>query len=266
MQVVLTGAAGGIGRQVAGRLVDGGHEVVALDRRGDVLETLPEAVETVAVDLTEEDAVARVLADRPVDCVVSCVGWYELAALEDCSPAAFRRHLEANLVAVHTPVHAALPTLRRRGGRVVVVSSVAGSVPLPYHGAYSAAKAGLNGYTAALRREVQPRGVAVSLVEPGPVRTGLNERAAAALADRSGSPYADRYAAFDSYSPESAKPAAVAATVAEAATADSPRPRYRVGTRARWLPRLSWLLPTALFDRLVRSGLPGGLLGRLVDR
>ncbi len=266
MQVTVTGAGGGIGRQVATRLAEAGHDVLGLDRDLDRLADLPATVDTVQLDVRDEIAVRELLADRPVDRVISTVGWYELGAFEDVSPATFRRHLEANLVAVHTVVHATMPTLRRREGRIVAVGSVLGNVALPYHGAYSAAKAGLHGYVDALRREVGPHGVTVSLVEPGPARTGLNERAAETLESDRQSPYSEQYAAFDGYSPRDVRPETVAETVVEAATASSPRSRYRVGRRARLLPWLSVVLPDRLVDRILRSGLPGGVLGRLVDR
>jgi NAD(P)-dependent dehydrogenase (short-subunit alcohol dehydrogenase family) len=262
MRVVVAGAAGGIGSRVARRLLERGHSVVGLDRRQ---EGLPERVEAHTLDLTDEQAVQAAVAGREVDGVVTAAGWYEIRALEDCPPGDFRRHLEANLVSAHTVVHAALPALRRRDGRVVIVGSTVGSVSLPYHGAYSAAKAGLHGYADALRRELGPRGVGVSLVEPGPARTGLNERAARST-DDGGGPYEAAYRQFRGYSPQSVEPDRVADSIVTALTADSPRARYRVGRRARWLPRLAGILPTGLFDRVVRAGLPGGLLGRLVDR
>jgi len=264
MRVVLAGVAGGIGGRVARRLAGCGHSVVGLDRR----ETeLPDGVETHELDLTDETAVRDVVAGQAVDAVVTAAGWYEVTALEDCPPAVFRRHIEANLLTAHTVVHAALPAVRRQEGRFVFVGSTVGSVGLPYHGAYSAAKSGLHGYADALRRELVPHDVDVALVEPGPTRTGLNERAAeAADPDDDESPYAAVYEQFRGYSPQSVEPSAVADTVVEAVTAECPRARYRVGQRARWLPRLAGLLPTRLFDRIVRAGLPGGVLGRLIDR
>ena len=262
MRVVVAGAAGGIGSRVAHRLCERGHRVVGLDRRQ---QSLPNGAETHRLDLTDETAVEEAVAGREVNAVVTAAGWYEVGALEDCPPGEFRRHLEANLVSAHTVVHAVLPSLRRRRGRVVAVGSTVGSVALPYHGAYSAAKAGLHGYVDSLRRELGHRGVDVALVEPGPARTGLNERAARSAGETSG-PYGAVYEQFRGYSPESVEPEQVVDSVLTALTADSPRARYRVGGRARWLPRLAGLLPTELFDRVVRAGLPGGLLGRLIDR
>lgn len=261
MRVVLTGAAGEIGRRVARRLLADGHTVIGLDKQP---VALPEPAVTHVVDLSNDAAVRTLLEGQTVDAVVTAAGWYTVGALEDCSPAAFRDHLEANLVAAHTVINATLPAVRRQRGRIVIVGSTTGSVPLPYHGAYSAAKAGLDGYATALRREMAEHGVTVSLIEPGPSRTGLNEQAAAARPDTG--PYADVYDQFDGYSPESTTPAAVAETVVQAVTVTAPRGRYRVGRRARWLPVLLSVLPTRLADRLVRAGLPDRLLGRLIDR
>ncbi len=266
MRVVLTGGAGELGRRAVIRLVADDHDVLALDRDEAGLADLPDSVECRTVDLRNQSAVEACLEDTKPDVVLSAVGWYELGALEDCSPDALREHLEANLLAVHIPVRTLLPKLRHREGRVVVVGSMVGSVPLPYHGAYSAAKAGLDSYTTSLRRELGPRNVDVSLIEPGPVRTGFNERASEALDRIDDSAYDDQYRDFESYSPDSTDPEAVVDAMVAAATGDQPNARYRVSTRSRWLPRLQAILPPALYDRLIRSGLPGGMLHRLIDR
>ena len=269
MRVLVTGAAGGIGGGVVRTLAAADHDVTGLDRDADGLAALPDAAETHAIDLRDGDAVETLLAGREFDRVVSCVGGYEIAAVEDTAVDSFRRQLDTNLTAVHTVVRAALPSIRERGGRIVVVGSMVGSTALPYHGAYSAAKAGLRGYADALRREVEPRGATVAFVEPGPVPTGFNERAAAGISDRNAAPdgpYADAYRAFEGYAPAATDLETVVERVVVAATAERPRAVYRVSRRARWLPRLAAVLPERLYDRLIRAGLPGGILGRLIDR
>lgn len=265
VKTVLTGAAGGIGGQLARRLASS-HELIAVDSNSEALDRLPDSIDTRTIDLTDDQVVREELSDVRIETFVSAVGWYELAAIEDCSPSSFEEHLATNLAAVHTPIHALLPTIRKNTGRIIVVGSMVGSVSLPYHGAYSASKAGLAGYVDSLRRELAPRGVDVSLVEPGPVQTGFNERAADSLDEHSDSVHARQYDQFEAYSPGSVDIDTVVGMIVTAIETDRPRARYRVGRRARWLPRLQSLLPSRLFDRLVRSGLPGGLLYRLIDR
>lgn len=274
-RALIAGGAGGIGRATVRRLCDRGWTVHALDIDATGLAALPDEVRTHTVDATDPDAVASAVAEAAPDAVVAAIGWYELGAVEDQPADAFGRHLDGNVVGTHAVVRAALPGLRERGGRIVIVGSVLGRVALPYHAAYAASKHALVGYADALRREVGPRGVDVSLVEPGPVGTGLNRRAAAALDRYAESTYAGAYDALRwGYRGEDEKregdgaaadPGAVVDAVVGALTDDRPRARYPVSRRARWLPRLGAVLPTRVFDWMVRSGTTG-LLSRLIDR
>ncbi|MEM4780146.1 MAG: SDR family NAD(P)-dependent oxidoreductase [Halalkalicoccus sp.] len=252
MRVLVSGAAGGIGRETVLRLREQ-HEVIALDR-DERVEAI-RGVDARVVDATDARAVRETIAPIDLDAVVTCVGSYELGALEDQPPAAFANQFETNVLGTHTVVHAALPSLRERAGRVAIVGSLLGRVALPYHGPYAASKHALVGYADALRREHAR--VSVSLIEPGPVATGLNERARAAL-DSEGSAHGEAYRTLlDHPSRSATTPEAVAGVIVEALTAERPRHCYRVSLRARLLPWLRALLPTRLFDRIVRSGTTG---------
>jgi NAD(P)-dependent dehydrogenase (short-subunit alcohol dehydrogenase family) len=262
MRVLLTGAAGGIGRETVRRLRRAGHDVVALDR-DERVESLPR-VDSHVVDVTDSGAVERIVSSASLDAVVCCVGSYEMGAIGEQSPEAVETQLETNVLGTHTVVHAALPGLRARGGRVVIVGSLLGRVALPYHGPYAASKHALVGYADALRRECSS--ISVSLVEPGPVATGMNERAATALEKCEDSPHAAAYRHLRERETGSTgtAPEAVAEAIERALTDERPRACYRVGARARLLPWLRVLLPSSLFDRVVRSGTVGSL-SRLVD-
>ena len=81
-----------------------------------------------------------------------------------------------NFFGVVNTVKAVLPHMReRRAGRIVVVSSVAGAIAIPFQTYYSVSKAALNAYTAALRNEVRPYGVTVTAVMPGDIATGFTD-------------------------------------------------------------------------------------------
>ena len=178
MVVVITGASSGIGEAAARHLArEHGARCVLVARRADRLEQLAGEIgggaSFVAVDVTDPDAPARI-AERvgdEVDVLVNNAGaaWREPFAeggWEDV-----RRTMELNFNAPVRITEALLPALRRRGGAVVNVASVAGRVARPRTGAYSASKAALNAWTDALRAEEIENGVHVGAVLPGFIKT-----------------------------------------------------------------------------------------------
>ena len=178
MVVVITGASSGIGEAAARHLArEHGARCVLVARRADRLEQLAGEIgggaSFVAVDVTDPDAPARI-AERvgdEVDVLVNNAGaaWREPFAeggWEDV-----RRTMELNFNAPVRITEALLPALRRRGGSVVNVASVAGRVARPRTGAYSASKAALNAWTDALRAEEIENGVHVGAVLPGFIKT-----------------------------------------------------------------------------------------------
>jgi NAD(P)-dependent dehydrogenase (short-subunit alcohol dehydrogenase family) len=274
LRVLVTGGASGIGRATVRRLRARGHDVVVLDSDAAALERLPDDVATHVCDVTDDEAVrervAAVAADG-IDALVPCAGVYELGAVEDVPAATVERQFDVNVFGVLSVVRAALPALRESGGRIVTVASVLGRVTLPYHGVYGATKHAIEALSDALRVELEPHGVRVAIVEPGPVRTGFNERAKAGLDRYDETPYAATYRDVRTgFDPGGVAPERVADTVVTAVEAADPKARYPVTWQARLLPLLRTLLPTWAFDRLVRTeveraGLVGtvrGLLGR----
>lgn len=171
MRILVTGASSGIGALCAERLAAAGHAVLAASRRG----LAPPGCEALVMDVDDDASVTRgVAAAGALDAVVLCAGWGLAGAIEDTPAAEARAQLETNFFGAHRVVHAVLPGLRARGaGRIVVVSSLAAAVPLPYQALYSASKAALSSYAEALRLELAPCGVRVCCIEPGNFRTGF---------------------------------------------------------------------------------------------
>jgi short-subunit dehydrogenase len=191
-----------------------------------------------------------------IDLLVNNAGRAMVGGAEETSADEARALFETNLFGMMRVTSAVLPAMRaRRGGRIINLGSVSGFVGLPFHGVYAASKHAVAGYSEALRHEVRPLGIAVSLVEPAAHRTAIQMVRPARLEadyDR-GREIVERYirGAID----RGPDPRSVARKVVTAATARAPRLRYRVGgqaTLAGWARRL---LPDRWFEAYLRHEL-----------
>jgi short-subunit dehydrogenase len=172
-RTLVTGATGGIGAAIARALHAQGATVVLTGRREEVLEELcadlGERAETVAMDLSEPDAPARLAeAAGAVDVLVANAALPASGRIEEFSPEDIDRSIDVNLRAPVQLTRALLPGMLERGrGHVVLVSSLSGKVASPRSGLYSATKFGLRGFAAGLREDVEPLGIGVTVVFPG---------------------------------------------------------------------------------------------------
>jgi short-subunit dehydrogenase len=190
-----------------------------------------------------------------LDVLVNNAGFALGGAVEETSIAEAKEQFETNFFGVVRMVKAALPRMREaRSGRIITVGSLAGFMAIPYNAFYSGTKFALEGYMEALWFEVKPFGIAVSLVEPGFVRTGINQ--AARVASERLPAYQgprDRALAVIDHSVEKGiAPELVARAVFRAAQSKNPHLRYRVGADAVWLPRLKNATPWNFFAYGVR--------------
>lgn len=180
---VVTGASTGIGEATAVRLArEPGTELVLVARREELLrqlaESLPCRATWVAVDLTEEDAPARVREHLEsehggaLQLLVNNAGAAWRGSFEESGYANVRRHMELNFDAVVRLTEELLPLLRASAPSAIVnVASTASRVARPRSGAYSASKFALAGWTDSLHTEEKANGVHVGMVLPGFVRT-----------------------------------------------------------------------------------------------
>lgn len=272
--IVVTGAASGIGEATTLRLHRAGHRVIAVVRRAESAERLralgPEPVVVRVVDVTDEAAVREL--GRELDTVVgadglgglvNCAGVSTMGPVETSTREQWRSALDVNTLGPVAMTQACLPALRRAKGRIVNVGSIGGRVATPLLGAYGASKFALDAMTTALRHELLPAGIRVSLVEPGVVDTPMTTHGPAlfdacraalppALAEYYGTQL-DRGA--QSYRRATAHPTSadrVARAIEHALVARRPRLRYPIGADARIVGWLHWLLPERTFEWLVR--------------
>ena len=183
MITVVTGASSGIGEAAARRLArERPARLVLVARREDRLRALADSLDSdatwVAVDLTQDDAPARVRThleqhyDGALDLLVNNAGGAWRASFGDGGWDNLRQHMAVNFDAVARLTEELLPLLRSSAPSAIVnVSSVAGRVSRGGSGAYSASKFALAGWTDALRAEEHANGVHVGLVLPGFIAT-----------------------------------------------------------------------------------------------
>jgi NAD(P)-dependent dehydrogenase (short-subunit alcohol dehydrogenase family) len=182
--VLITGAASGLGRQLAVTLAGEGAVIAAVDLAPEPLAQLEadlggKRVASAVADVTDRAAhlaAAADLAQRlgPVDVLIACAGIGLETGADPFRAADVEAQIRVNLIGVANSIEAVLPGMLERGrGHLVGISSLASYRGLPRMAGYCASKAGLNALLDALRLEVQPRGVAVTTVCPGWIRTPL---------------------------------------------------------------------------------------------
>jgi NAD(P)-dependent dehydrogenase (short-subunit alcohol dehydrogenase family) len=188
---LVTGSARGLGRNIAEAVLAAGDCLVATARDPASLEDLKarygDQVHTAALDVTDADAAMRAVQiavesfDR-LDVLVNNAGFGHIAPFEQTSADDFRAQMDTNFYGVVNLIRAALPTMRRqRSGHIINVSSVGGRVGTPGLSAYQSAKWAVGGFTEVLAQEAAPFGVKIVSVEPGGMRTGWGQIAAAQI-------------------------------------------------------------------------------------
>jgi NADP-dependent 3-hydroxy acid dehydrogenase YdfG len=181
---VITGASSGIGEATARALAADGHSVALLARRGDRIQALAGELGNGAIaieaDVTDRDLIVAA-AERvqqelgSADVLVNNAGVMLTAPFTSDQREEHRRMVETNLLGAMTVTEVFLEQLRAGdGGDLVNISSVAGRVAPSGFAAYSATKWGINGWSEALRVELQPD-IRVTVIEPGAIATELSD-------------------------------------------------------------------------------------------
>lgn len=183
---IVTGASAGIGEATALALAGEGVRVALAARREAELMRVAERIEAddgealvVPTDLTDDRQVLRTIgttheAFGDLDILVNSAGVLYREFVVDADPEEWQREIEVNLVGLMNATRAVLGGMCERGsGHVVNVSSINARKVAPGASGYVASKAGVNGFSEALRQEVTGKGVRVTVVEPGLVDTAM---------------------------------------------------------------------------------------------
>ena len=265
--ILITGASSGIGFDAARTLARQGHRVYAAARRVERMEPLKEdGVVPVRMDVTDEDSMqdcVRSILEKEgrIDVLVNNAGYGYFGAIENVSLEEARKQLDVNVFGLACLCRLVLPSMREQGsGRIINTSSVAGKSVLYFGGWYHVSKYAVEALSDALRMEVKPFGIDVSLIEPGGVRTDWGLIAADHLAESSrGTPYEsdglrESKTLRKAYSLRLlSKPSVVTRAISKAVNSRRPRTRYRIGFGSDTLVFFHSLLPTRWWDALMRK-------------
>lgn len=183
---LITGCSSGLGRALAQAVIEAGHDAVVTARDvakvADLASAAPERVLAAALDVTEPAQVASAVGqahDRfgHVDVLVNNAGYGYRAAVEEGDDADVRALFETHFFGAVAMIKAVLPGMRaRRSGAIVNISSIGATVTPVGSGYYAAAKAAIEGMSGALRGELAPLGISLTIVEPGAFRTDFAGR------------------------------------------------------------------------------------------
>ena len=183
---LITGCSTGLGRALAEAVIGAGHNAVVTARDvakvADLADTATQRVLPIALDVTRPDQVTAAVqrADEQfggIDVLVNNAGYGYRAAVEEGDDAEVRTLFETHFFGTVAMIKAVLPDMRaRRSGAIVNISSIGATVTPVGSGYYSAAKAAIEGMSGALRGELAPLGISVTVVEPGAFRTDFAGR------------------------------------------------------------------------------------------
>lgn len=183
---LITGCSGGLGRSLAQAVLEQGDNAVITARRlsviQDVADAFPDTALALPLDVTDRRQIAQTVERSEarfggVDILVNNAGHGYRAAVEEGDEAEVDELFATNFFGPVSLIKSVLPTMRGNGrGAIVNISSIAARITEAGSGYYSATKCALEGLSRGLRREVEPLGISVIVVEPGQFRTDFSGR------------------------------------------------------------------------------------------
>jgi short-subunit dehydrogenase len=268
--VLITGATAGIGRMTALHLARRGHHVIASGRKSAELAKLKEdaaglQLDTLLLDVTSSASIAAAVAatsvltgGRPLDVLINNAGFGVLGPTAEIDDAEMRRQYETNVFGLMNVTRAFLPQMRaHQRGRIINVSSVGGRITLPYFGVYNSTKYALESLSNALRYELRPFGIDISLIEPGVIRTNFEATAVSDTEKFATTAYGPAIAKYEELSKMvdrmASEPLVVAKAITRAVEARRPAARYVAPRSTSFMLFMNAITPTRVWDWAMRK-------------
>jgi NAD(P)-dependent dehydrogenase (short-subunit alcohol dehydrogenase family) len=261
--VFITGASTGIGKETAKLFQSKNWKVAATMRSPEKDEDLSKIVDlsVIKLDVTDVDSIRSAIGVAlekfgRIDAVVNNAGYAVAGPFEAATEEQIKREFDVNVFGLMNVIREILPYFReQKRGTIVNIASLGGRTAFPFYSLYNSAKWAVEGFSEALQYELEPFGIRVKLIEPGPIKTDFYTRSED-IARK------DELHDYDHYfgkahasmkrSGESAPEGTVVAqTIYDAVTDSSKRLRYGVNTKG--LLTAKAILPEAAFRKLVKT-------------
>lgn len=260
--VFITGASTGIGKETAKLFQAKNWRVAATMRSPEKAEDLKKIVDLrlMRLDVTEPESVRTAIAETlehfgRIDAVVNNAGYGLLGPFEAASEEQIRRQFETNVFGLMAVCREVIPVLRKqKRGVIVNVSSISGLAALPFSSLYAASKFAVEGFSESLAYELEPFGIRVKLIEPGPIKTDFYSRSEEIARNESLHVYDERFEKFIEFINKGGEAAPDGGIVAEAiwnAVTDGTK-RLRYGVNTKGLPALKRSMPEFLFRAVAK--------------
>ena len=247
---IVTGGSSGIGLAAARALRDQGITVFVLSRHPFAEKGLHHLCCDVADERQCAETVQTVLRKAgDLDLLVNCAGFGISGAVEFTELADAKKQMEVNFFGAVNMTKAVLPHMRERGnGKIVNISSVAAPAAIPFQAYYSASKAAVNAWTAALANELRPYGITVTAIQPGDIKTGFTAAREKSVAgdEAYGGRISKSVAKMEHDEQNGMDPAKAGAYIAKVALKEHPKPVYTIGFSYKAICVLLKLLPSRL--------------------
>lgn len=275
--ILITGSSSGIGYYCAVKMHEMGYNVIATARKSkDVQHLKSLGLSAYQMDMNDSTsiklALKQILVDTSnrIDVLFNNAGFGQPGAVEDLTRDAIRAQFETNVFGAIELTNLVIPIMRAQGhGQIIMNSSVLGIISMAFRGAYNASKYALEGFADTLRLELKGSGIAVSLIEPGPITSLFRKNALGKFKeniDVTNSFWSNHYQSVlarleseDNKGSFTLGPEAVLAKVMKILKSSRPKPRYYVTFPTYLFGTLKRFCSSSALDWLLRKAMQGEL-------
>ena len=259
--ILITGTSSGIGLACAEYLASQGNLVYGIGRNPDFKTS---RFLYYSADIRNEESIKEIVLnilqkEKHIDLLINNAGIHVLAAVEHTSHETVQHLFDCNFFGSLNMIRAILPSMKKRKcGKIICISSIAGISGLPFQGIYCSSKFALEGLCESLRMETERLGVKIILLEPGDFRTPITQKRIVS-SETSKDPYYDpifkeTFEKLTSDETNGMNPISIAKKIEKIMNLKKPAIRYTAGKPIqRFVPLLKRILPPGFFQYIIRK-------------